>query len=190
MVIRLQKLKLVMMIICCIIVIAMLIINYNSILKIFYPLHYKKAIFTYADEYNLDPYLVAAIIKVESKFNEDAISERGARGLMQIMPSTGEWIAGELGIEDFNPDLLYGPKLNINLGSWYLAHLKKIFSNDLTLVIAAYNGGQGNVNRWLELKQWSGRHRDSDQIPFPETRAYVKKVTKTYQRYRKIYQSE
>lgn len=177
-----------MIIILCLIIIAMVLINYKQILKIFYPLHYKNIVFTYAQKYNLDPYLIASIIKIESKFDKNATSKRGAKGLMQIMPSTGEWIAKELGEDDFDPVILYQPEVNIKFGSWYLAHLKRFFAGDLTLVIAAYNGGQGNVNKWLELEKWSGKHKDSAQIPFPETRDYVEQVIKTYRRYQKIYQ--
>jgi soluble lytic murein transglycosylase len=177
-----------MIIILCIIIIALVFLNYKGVLKIFYPLYYKESIFTYAEEYNLDPYLIAAIIRVESKFRKDATSKSGARGLMQVIPATGEWIAEELGMKNFNIDLLYDPELNIKFGSWYLAHLNKVFSNDITLVIAAYNGGQGNVNRWLELEEWNGKHSDSHQIPFPETRSYVQKAMKTYRKYQWLYQ--
>ncbi len=179
-----------MIVVICLIIISLVIVNYNQILKIIYPLHYKEIIFRYAEKYDLDPYLIASIIRVESKFDKEATSQRGAIGLMQIMPATGKWIAKEIDIDDFTTEKLYKPELNIKFGSWYLAHLKRIFDDDLTLVIAAYNGGQGNVNRWIELKKWTGKHKDSEQIPFPETRDYVQKTVKTYRRYQKIYQSQ
>ncbi|MCK8824018.1 lytic transglycosylase domain-containing protein [Fuchsiella alkaliacetigena] len=175
-------------IIIILIVVALLFFNYQRILKLFYPLHYQEAIFNYAQEYEIDPYLVAAIIKVESKFSADATSPKGARGLMQIMPTTGRWIAEELQVENFTTEDLYNPELNILFGSWYLSRLMQVFRDDLTLVIAAYNGGEGNVRKWLKDRRWTGKEKDSYQIPFPETRNYVEKVLKTYQRYKRIYQ--
>ncbi|ADL11894.1 lytic transglycosylase domain-containing protein [Acetohalobium arabaticum] len=190
MVIGPKELKIILIILLCLIISAVVIINFKNILKIFYPLYYEDLIFKYAEKNNLDPYLVAAVIRVESKFNSEATSRQGARGLMQIMPETGEWIADQLKIDDFDTDDLYDPEVNISFGSWYLAHLKRFFDGNLTVVIAAYNGGQGNVNKWLELKEWTGKEKDSKQIPFPETRDYVEKVLNTYQWYHKIYRPE
>lgn len=176
-----------MIIILCLAIITLGFINYKRIFKIFYPIYYKEIIFTYAQKYDVDPYLITAIIRVESKFDKNATSRQGAKGLMQIMPATGKWIAGEMGMDNFDPDILHDPSTNIKFGSWYLAHLKEVFADDLTIVIAAYNGGQGNVNRWIKLEKWDGKHKNSDQIPFPETRDYVEKVMKTYERYQLLY---
>ncbi|MBM7624618.1 lytic transglycosylase domain-containing protein [Sporohalobacter salinus] len=190
MVISSRELKIILIIIFCLIISAVVVINFKNILKIFYPLYYKDLIFKYAEKNNLDPYLVAAIIKVESKFNPESTSRQGAKGLMQIMPKTGEWIAEQLEKDDFDVDSLHDPEVNICFGSWYLAHLMRYFDDDITIVIAAYNGGQGNVEQWLEVEEWTGKRKDSKQIPFPETRDYVEKVINTYYWYKKIYRSE
>ncbi|MGM0472135.1 MAG: lytic transglycosylase domain-containing protein [Bacillota bacterium] len=185
--IKFRELHIYLVLIFCLMVGVIGIVNYQQILRFFYPLYYQDLIFAYAAEYDLDPYLLAAIIKIESKFDRRATSHRGARGLMQIMPQTGQWIADRLGVEDFTEEDLYQAELNIKFGCWYLAHLKKIFDDDLILVIAAYNGGQGNVNQWLKSDEWSGKHQDSDQIPFNETKDYVEQVMQTYYRYQWLY---
>lgn len=190
MVISYRELKMILIILLCLIISVVVVINFKNILKVFYPLYHKDLIFKYAEKNNLDPYLIAAMIKVESKFDSEATSRQGARGLMQIMPETGEWVAEQLGNDDFDVADLYEPEVNIRFGSWYLAHLKNFFDDNLTVVIAAYNGGQGNVNQWLELDEWTGKHKDHKQIPFPETRDYVEKVINTYHWYQKIYRSE
>lgn len=155
--------------------------------RFFYPLPYKDIIFTEASRNNVDPYLVAAIIKTESNFTSSAESARGARGLMQIMPETGAWAAGKMGLKGFKPDHLYDTETNIRVGCWYLHNLNQEFGGNKILVVAAYNGGRGNVKAWLEKEQWSGEHATVDQIPFEETRTYVKKVLKNYARYRYLY---
>ena len=160
---------------------------HKDLLKIIYPIYYKGIVFETAVENNIDPYLLVSIIYVESKFNKEAVSQQGARGLMQIMPQTGEWVAENLGYQEFDLKDLYDPEINIKCGSWYLAQLKKEFDNRLPVVLAAYNGGQGNVGQWLEDEKWDGKHENLNRIPFSETRDYVKKVTKTYQRYQYIY---
>lgn len=152
-----------------------------------YPFPYQEMIFKYAQEYEVDPYLVAAIIREESHFVEEAESYRGARGIMQIMPETGKWAAEQMNLEGFQPDDLYDPKINIKIGCWYLADLSKEFGNDKILMIAAYNAGRGNVKQWIQTRQWSGRHETVEDIPFPETREYVKRVLKGYEKYRWIY---
>lgn len=151
-----------------------------------YPLKYRPILFARAQEYGIPPYLVAAVIRVESGFRPDARSSQGARGLMQIMPETGEWAARQIGLP-YSPELLDDPDYNIRLGCWYLADLQKEFAGDLVLALAAYNGGRGNVEKWLGSRQWTGEHQTLDQIPFPETRLYVSKVLRDYRRYEQIY---
>lgn len=151
-----------------------------------YPLEYKEMLFPRAQEYRLDPYLVAAVIRTESRFRADATSGQGARGLMQIMPETGEWAARQLKLR-YSPALLYDPDFNIRLGCWYLDNLRQEFGGDLVLALAAYNGGRTNVMKWLQENQWTGEHATLEQIPFKETRLYVARVLRDYQRYRWIY---
>ena len=161
--------------------------THKDLLKIIYPVYYESLVFEAAAENELDPYLLISVMYVESKFNPEAVSKQGARGLMQIMPQTGNWAADNLGYQNFEVDDLYDPQVNIQCGSWYLARLKAEFDNRLPVVLAAYNGGQGNVGQWLENEKWDGKHENLAAIPFSETRGYVKKVIKIYQRYQYIY---
>ncbi|MFA4885865.1 MAG: lytic transglycosylase domain-containing protein, partial [Desulfotomaculaceae bacterium] len=132
------KLKLWTFIIFFIIVI-MLIQNADRVWRYFYPFPYRQITINYAAAYNLDPCLLAAIMKAESGFNSRAVSPKGARGLMQIMPDTGQWVAWQLGSQAFNPDQLFDPETNIRFGAWYIADLKTEFHDDIVLVLAAYN---------------------------------------------------
>ncbi|HEY8348052.1 MAG TPA: lytic transglycosylase domain-containing protein [Symbiobacteriaceae bacterium] len=153
-----------------------------------YPLEYENIIFQAAREYGLDPFLVAAVIRTESRFRPGATSPQGARGLMQIMPETGRWAAAQMQIP-YSEELLYDPHYNIRMGCWYLAELHREFGGDTVLALAAYNGGRTNVARWLQMRQWTGEHRTLQQIPFPETRRYVALVLRDHRVYRFIYGS-
>jgi soluble lytic murein transglycosylase len=152
-----------------------------------YPFPKKQAVFYYAEHNDLDPYLVAAVIRTESKFFSEARSVKGAIGLMQIMPETGRWVAGEINYPDFSTEDLYDPDINIRFGTWYLASLKGEFQANENLMLAAYNGGRGNVKQWMRQFSWSENFREVDQIPFRETREYVKKVLDAREKYRKLY---
>ncbi|SDK23735.1 lytic transglycosylase domain-containing protein [Natronincola ferrireducens] len=155
--------------------------------KVVYPFHYKDIVEIYATEYEVDPYLVAAIIRNESKFNPYALSRRDAKGLMQIAPITGNWAAERMSIEDYREEMLYNPDLNIKIGCWYLNILHREFNNNLQLIIAAYNAGNGNVSRWLENPEYSRDGKTLDEIPFGETRIYLKKVQRDYRIYTWLY---
>lgn len=156
------------------------------LVKRFYPFDYEPIIMAQARQNGLDPYLVAAVIRAESRFRPQATSPQGARGLMQIMPETGRWAAQQMKM-DYNPDWLYEPEYNIRIGCWYLANLLQEFGEDPVLALAAYNGGQSNVKKWLDERQWTGEHQTLDQIPFNETRHYVAVVLRDYERYRWLY---
>lgn len=152
-----------------------------------YPLYYKDAIGKSSKTHDIDPYLVAAIIDVESGFNKDAQSAKDARGLMQITEQTGEWGFEQLEIEGYENEKLFIPEVNIEIGTWYLQRLNQEFDGGLDLVLAAYNGGSGNVNKWLKDKEYSNDGKTLDKIPFKETENYVKKVNTGYKNYKKIY---
>lgn len=173
-----------------ILILLIFLLTSKSFWRVLYPIPYKDMIFTEADRNNVDPYLVAAIIKTESNFSSEAESRVGARGIMQIMPETGTWAAEQMNLKNFQPDDLYETETNIKIGCWYLNNLNKEFNGNKILVVAAYNGGRGNVRQWLEKEQWSGEHATVDQIPFPETRQYVKKVLKNYSLYRSLYEKD
>ncbi|MDO5779208.1 MAG: lytic transglycosylase domain-containing protein [Clostridium sp.] len=179
--------KLKKIIIWLLVAIVILIGGKYSIKKYLYPYKYEKIVNKYSYEYNLDPFLVLAVIKTESNFNVDVESNKGAKGLMQIMDSTGEWIASKLEIDDFNANMLYDPEINIEFGCWYLNNLLKEFG-DLSLVLAAYNGGSGNVTKWLNDPEYSSDGENLTYIPFKETKKYVDKVNTRYNVYKFLYE--
>ena len=166
--------------------ITVLVVN-NSVKTVF-PLKYKEFVFRYSMENRLDPYLVFAIIKVESSFNPQAISSKKARGLMQLTEKTAVWGANVMSIEDFTIEKLYDPEINIRIGCWYLNRLMKEFDNDTDLVITAYNGGSGNVSEWLKDRNYSISGKNLDRIPFKETESYLKKVKNCHEVYKKLYE--
>lgn len=171
-----------------IIIIAILIVsNFQWIGKTLYPIKFKEEISIYSEKYNVDPFLIAAIIRVESKYNKNALSPKMAKGLMQIAPITGKWAASELGIKNYEEELLYDPKINIEIGCWYISKLKSQFNSNIELVLAAYNGGSGNVTKWLANSDYSDDGENLKYIPFKETELYIKKVLKTYNIYKKLY---
>jgi soluble lytic murein transglycosylase len=167
--------------------IVILLLNSAWFWRLFYPFPHQELVSRYSRQFEVDPYLVAAIIRVESKFHSQAESQAGARGLMQIMPETARWAAEQMLIEDYDPDRLYEPEFNIRIGVWYLANLTHEFRGNIVLVVAAYNGGRGNVRQWLEDSRWSGDIRKLEEIPYPETRRYVQDVMFNYQMYKRIY---
>ncbi len=155
--------------------------------RLFYPFRYREEITAAAAAQQIDPLLIAAVIQTESGFKEKAVSSKGARGLMQLMPSTAGWIAERKGENDYHPDRLFEPQYNIAFGSWYLADLLRQFGDSEVIALAAYNGGRGHVKRWLEERIWDGSEARIDQIPFGETRAFVERVLKNYRSYQDLY---
>jgi soluble lytic murein transglycosylase len=153
----------------------------------FYPLYHYEYIAQSAARYKVDPFLVSAVIRVESKFQENAVSNRGARGLMQIMPATGQWAAQQMGLEGFKEDMLFDPRVNIQIGTWYLSSLSREFDGQLPVMIAAYNGGRGNVSSWLKAGVWDGTYESRRDIPYSETRAFLERVMDSYEQYRRLY---
>ncbi|OWZ83315.1 lytic transglycosylase domain-containing protein [Natranaerobius trueperi] len=155
--------------------------------EMFYPLHYEQEIYHVSEKHDIDPYLLFSIIKVESKFDSKAVSNSGALGLMQIMPSTGAWAANEISIESFEYDDLLEHKTNLEIGAWYFDYLKNEFNDDLVKTLAAYNAGQGKVREWIETNVWDGTTEDIESIPYGETRSYIERVLLNYKRYEDIY---
>ena len=142
-----------------------------------YPLRYEHIVRGHAENYRLDPALVAAVIYQESKFKPEARSESGAIGLMQLLPDTALGIAQRTGGTSFHVDDLLDPELNIRYGSWYLRHLLDKYGDDET-ALAAYNAGQTNVDRW---------RREGKGIEFGETRHYVDRVEELRDVYHRAY---
>jgi soluble lytic murein transglycosylase len=158
------------------------------VIKMIYPLYFKETIVKYSEEYKLPSPLVAAVIKTESNFQVFAESSKNARGLMQITPSTGKWIAEKLQMESYHDDMLFDPEVNIRFGCWYIRYLYTNYNSDMTLTFAAYNGGRGNVDKWLQNEKLSRDGKNLDQIPFEETKNFVNRVNNNYKIYLKLYQ--
>lgn len=161
----------------------------RPVLTWYFPLKYRESVEKNAHLYQIDPLLITAIMRVESSFDRYAISSKGARGLMQLMPETARWAADLMGLKDFELEQLFDPEVNIAIGVWYLSNLREQFDGDMVLALAAYNGGRANVLRWLREEAWSGEVETVHDIPFPETRGYVQKVLNTYQWYRRVYRN-
>lgn len=168
-------------------IIILIIIGSLVVLTTKYPIGYKSAIVKYSNEYNLDPYLVASIINVESKYDKNAVSSKEAKGLMQIAPQTGQWASEVLGIENYNEKMLFDPEINIRIGTWYLNNLFTEFNQNLDLVLAAYNAGSGNVNKWLDNDEYCKDGVELSVIPFKETRDYLVRIKDNYKVYSSVY---
>ena len=138
----------------------------------------------YAKEYNVDEYLIYAIIKAESNFEQDAVSHRGAKGLMQLMYSTAEDIAKRIGIE-LNEENILEPDININLGTKYISMLIQKYNNT-NLALAAYNAGSGNVDKWIKDGTIKADGSDIENIPYKETNTYVRKIMRDYKIYNEL----
>lgn len=155
--------------------------------KWLYPIPYYDDIREIAFTNRVDPFLIAAVIRTESKFHETNVSHAGAIGLMQLMPDTARWIAEKSGVPYNDPTDLAEPHINLQLGSWYLAYLQKHYQGNVVAAVAAYNAGPNQVDRWLQEGIWSGELKDSEKIPVGETRHFVGRVFYNYQKYCEIY---
>lgn len=153
-----------------------------------YPLRYERLILETCQTYDLEPQLVAAIMLSESSFNPEAVSSADARGLMQLMPDTAQWIATKkLNEENFDVQALFTPEVNLRYAGWYLRYLTDRFSGDRVKILAAYNAGQGRVDQWMNDEQISPDGKELTNIPPGETQKYVSKVTEAYEQYQTLY---
>lgn len=153
-----------------------------------HPADYEEIISRYSEEYNIPKDIIFAVIKVESDFDPKAESSAGAMGLMQMIPSTFEWLTGK---EHLNENLplqkLFDPEVSIRYGTYYLAYLYRSFDYNWHTVFAAYNGGEGNVRKWLKDPECSDGKGNLTYIPFQETRNYVSKVEEARITYQELY---
>ena len=161
----------------------------HAVQELTLPLKHEDIIRQQAAEKNLDPALIAAVIYQESKFR-DRTSSAGAKGLMQILPGTAEFIARKSGGTRFELQDLGTPQINIAYGSWYLRYLIGRYNGNKVLAIAAYNAGEDNVDRWVSAAGGPHSFDATRDIPFPETRAYVHGVLSKRGAYKKHYAKE
>ena len=148
-------------------------------------INYQDQINEYSNKYNVDPLLTASIVKVESDFDNDAQSHQGAKGLMQLLDETAKHSAEVIG-EDYYPDKLNDIDYNLKLGVGYYNYLYNYYNNK-ELALAAYNGGVGNVDKWIDQEILDKENPDISKIPFDETRQYVTKVMANYEVYKTFY---
>ena len=151
-----------------------------------YPRPYSVTVKAAAEEFGIDPLLIWAVMRQESRYDAEAISYVGARGLMQVMPATQTWIGEQLG-DDIPPGDAFTPRANVRMGAWFLRFLSDYFEGDLDLVIAAYNGGAGSVETWQADPLVSSRDDLLRWIGFGETREYLAKVALNYRVYQALY---
>lgn len=157
----------------------------NAVYGYFYPMKYKSEIENIASKYEVEPALIASVINVESSFKGERVSNKGAVGLMQLMPSTAEWVCGRLKIE-YDKERLFETEYNINIGSYYLYYLLNSFQ-DVKTALCAYNAGPTNVKNWLSERQYSDDGKSLKEIPFKETKNYVNKIDKNLNFYKRKY---
>jgi soluble lytic murein transglycosylase len=163
--------------------------NYQRLLRE-HPLGYSYYVERYADFYDIDPFLVYAVIKTESDFRADAVSNMGARGLMQIMEDTFDWISRYRIFErDMVFDDMFKPHENIRFGCYLISYHLENFDGDVDCSLAAYFAGDNTVLRWLSNPEFSSDGKTLDEIPDPDTRHYINKVRNAYENYIMLYTS-
>ena len=169
-------------------------IHWNNIardkrMKRNYPLLYQQDLLSVSREHGLDPYLVAAVIHTESTFRKDVVSSAGAVGLMQILPDTGAWLWTKFSFEQaWDPAVLTDPRINMELGCWYLRYLLDRYNGQLTEALTAYNAGQGTVDKWLQDERYSRDGKTLSVIPGNNAASYAGKVLSAYEVYTAYYQ--
>lgn len=170
----------------CVIVLAIYRIKFTRVAK--YPVLYTNEITAAAAENSIPAPYIAAVIMAESSYDPEAVSSVGARGLMQIMPDTGDWIAGKFG-EECTSEALFDPVTSIRYGAWYLGFLMERYSGDMRCATAAYHAGQGTVDGWLGDPVYSSDGVTLDKIGYESTDTYVNRVMKYYDYYTEAYEN-
>lgn len=181
-----------------ILVLLILLVTGNTIYKVArekyllynYPIKYQQLVERYAAENKVDKTLIYAVIKTESNFDSEAVSNVGARGLMQIMDDTFQWIRFRLGdSEELNYDTMFDPEQNIRYGSYLIGYLLEYFGS-MDLAICAYHAGVGSVDSWLENPQYSTDGKTLDTVPATDTRHYLNKIKDALYNYQTLYQED
>src|SRR4051812_7536307 len=163
---------------------------HHAVREIALPLRHEDIIRQQARDKGLDPALIAAVIYAESRFRDGQTSQAGAEGLMQITPATAQMIARKSGGVSFTVRDLGTPQVNIAYGSWYLRYLMGRYAGNETFALAAYNAGEGNVDRWIGRARQRNEDLTIEAIPFSETRTYVQRVLTAERQYRHSYARE
>jgi hypothetical protein len=162
----------------------------EQVRRALYPMPYYEPVYRFSIQRKLDPFLVLAIMRQESKFKRFARSPAFARGLMQLIPSTATRLASDLGLKGFSVEHLYSPEVNINLGTRYIQEIIQRFGSQLEVIAAGYNSGESNVRRWLDCTTTKEAFEFFSNIDLPETKAYVMIVRGNYESYKRTYQKE
>ena len=179
-----KRKKLLSIIIFILIIIAIIIVARELMMKQLYKKEYSEYVSKYSQEYGVEEELVYAIIKAESNFESDAVSNKNAQGLMQLMYSTAEEVAEKNGIELTEENIL-DPEININIGTKYISELLEKYEC-MEVALAAYNAGSGNVDKWIKDGVIKSDGSDIENIPFKETNTYVRKILRDYKIYQEI----
>lgn len=158
----------------------------DELMKLIYKTTYNEYVTKYSEEYDVDKYLVFALIKAESNFKVEATSSKSAKGIMQLMNETAEEVAQNIGIE-YNENTLYDVEKNIMLGTKYLSELLRRYDNNYLIAVAAYNAGIGNVEKWITNGTIKPDGSDVENIPYKETNNYVRKIARDYEIYKSLY---
>ncbi|MCL2055007.1 MAG: lytic transglycosylase domain-containing protein [Oscillospiraceae bacterium] len=152
-----------------------------------YPIKHQEYVELYSERNNLDKYLVYAVIKTESAFDENAVSNVGARGLMQLMEEAFDWVKFRMkDTREITYEDMFTPKYNIEYGTYLLMLLYEEYQDERT-ALAAYHSGRSNVNNWLKDKSYSSDGKTLKEIPSKATGHYVHKVMSAYEAYTKLY---
>jgi soluble lytic murein transglycosylase len=152
-----------------------------------FPFPYRKELETYCRQHRLDPFLMAGLIRQESEFDPRAVSRASARGLMQIMPTTGRSLSRRLGIKPYGVASLFRPELNLRMGTFYFRDMLDRLGGNVEAALAAYNAGKSRVDQWLSWGDFREPAEFIETIPFSETRGYVQSVLRNAEMYRRIY---
>jgi soluble lytic murein transglycosylase len=161
-------------------------LNDPRVLRTIYPWPLREVVSAEAREFEIDPYLLAAIIRQESSFDIDATSRAGARGLMQVMPGTARQAARRMGL-DWSDHLLHVPDANLHVGAAHLAILLRHYGGNLVPTLAAYNAGLTPVELWRRFPEARDPALFVERIPYAETRGYVRSVLRNWTIYRALY---
>lgn len=186
---RKKRRALPVVIVCVILAVAIAVVGYfgyDRWERYTHPIKYEDLVGKYSRENGLDKFLVYAVIKTESGFDPGAVSNVGARGLMQIMEDTFDWVKYRMGDEETRYLEMYDPETNIRYGCWLLGFLYKEFGNVET-AMAAYHAGRGQVNEWLSDRSISADGIHLDEIPISDTAHYVRKITRAMETYERLY---